>query len=167
MAWEDLEADIAEEFSDNKRMGWIAGGFTYFKRTGRLEAWSFKPRRNRGYRPRSTIWRRGWRAKRRLLALLAGRVVHRCQGYQCHNLLAPMQRGAPQLYCSKRCGRRVAREERKCSAPKCPVVMFAHSRRATCSNACRQRAWYHRNGGTSGASGASVAAGGGASGPHE
>lgn len=164
MAWEDLEADIAEEFSDNRRIGWVDGGFSFFRREVRAPAIRPPkgppkgPRRHKPhrYRPWEAAWRRGWRARRRFLALLEGRTPHRCQGYWCCNLLNPKVReGAPQRFCNRLCSIRVPLVERQCAAPGCSNAFTTHGRRTTCSNACRQRAWQEkkRRGATSAHSG--------------
>lgn len=155
MAWEDLEQDIAEEFSDNRRLGWIDSGFSVIRRAvpkSHVRPVECTLRRKRGPRPEDAAWRRGWRARRRFVALLEGRLFQRCQRPDCCNLLPPPKRGAPQRFCSRPCKdwRPPLRHTRTCT--QCPTVFTTRGRRTTCSNACRQRAWYYRRAGTAGAS---------------
>lgn len=141
MSWDNLEADIAEEFSDTRRPGWVDSGFLVFRRSVRGPAVR-APKRERGYRSWEAAWRRGWRARRRFLALLEGRAPHKCQGYGCCNLLRSIRKpGGLQRFCSRLCSIRVVRVERTCSAPGCANTFTGNARKTVCSNACRQRAW--------------------------
>lgn len=149
MAWENLSEDIAEEFSDNRRLGWVTG----FRIIQRSEAAELV--RTQGLAQR----RRGLRRRRRFLQLLDGSRPSRCARLRCTNLLpAGVRRGAPAKFCSRACALAekaarlvVPRQLRKCTAPGCGAEFATHGRRTTCSNACRQRAWYYRKGGTTGA----------------
>lgn len=209
MAWEDLEEDIAEEFSDNRRLGWEETGFRFFRRAvsrylspkstrercdeanarrraaretaATLEFYSGKrltrcagprccnllPIRAYGGGPRqrfcsyrcrkSVTWarlKRAQRARRNAHALLSGaRIIH-CTASECCNFLPIVRKlGQPRKFCSKECRdraqsqrrRRSAPIERTCAAPGCSNrFKTANIRKETCSNACRQRAWYHR-----------------------
>jgi hypothetical protein len=165
MAWEDLEQDIADEFSDNRRFVWsdtdgdrryVESGFLVFRR-------STRPPPRSAHQQTDAAYQRRKRARRRELWIAVGRLSIRCERPGCRNLLEPMKRGAPQRFCSSKCKdwkppkRKVVR---RCS--ECPTTFETHGRRTTCSNACRQRAWYYRRAGTTGAS-----AGGGATGAQE
>lgn len=103
---------------------------------------------HRRYLARCAKRLRGKRARRRDVRYASQDLPARCQWEGCHNLLRFRGRGHPPRYCSKvfHSGywRRVQPTERKCAGPGCEVVLQALGKKRTCSNACRQRAWYHR-----------------------
>lgn len=139
MAWEDLEQDIAEELGD-QRLGWVDSGFTVFRRSTR-PGWY-----RHDHQISDAAYQRRKRARRRELWIALGRLSIRCERPECCNLLKPMKRGAPQRFCSPECKAwrpSKPRVVRQCS--ECPTTFETHGRRTTCSNACRQRAWYRRS----------------------
>lgn len=153
MAWEDLEQDIAEEFSDVRNAGWASDGFIVRSFYIRKRPDRNREAATRRHRSSDATYQRGKRARRRWLRVATGQLSVRCERPGCFSLLQPMKRGAPQRFCSRACKDwRPAKPHvtRQCS--QCPAMFTTHGRRTTCSNACRQRAWYYRRAGTAGAS---------------
>lgn len=94
---------------------------------------------------RDAAWHRAKRERRRVRRLSSGELPTRCQWEGCHNLLR-FRGGKPPRYCCKVLHGgykpRVPVEQRVCEAPGCGEPFTTKRGKRTCSNACRQRAWY-------------------------
>jgi len=188
MAWENLAEELEEEFSDNRRLGWVPSGFSFIRRTGRAAAC---PQAARTRQDRANASRRSQRQNARLAWLVNGERATQCAGKDCCNLLPLIPLGGcHQRYCSKGCRERpkqvrLKRAQRarrraakyasgewptRCTGPGCdrPLSPIKTKRPLYCSEKCGARARrLQRKGGTAGASGVRSTGADGASGLHE
>lgn len=185
MAWENLCEDIEEEFSDNRRLGWVDSGFSFIRRKGRPPRC---PDVTRTKRERADT-RRCLRARARQISRLAsGDRPSRCAKPGCCNLLPIIPRGGGhQRFCSSGCCKsskwvRLKRAQRarrrageyasgarptRCTGPGCDELLHPAKTKIPlyCSDKCGARARRHqRNGGTTGGGAARAAD---ATGPQE
>lgn len=146
MAWENLDEDIAAEFSGLEGCFDPAAGLHVISE-GRSASELAVLRAQRAGR-RAVVWMRH---------LMSGQVLSRCAGWSCHNLLTPAPRGRYEWHCSPVCRKGSGR--RRINAQRARLVRLWDQAGA--------RLWQRqRSGGTTGgdAAGASPA---GATGPHE
>lgn len=100
MAWENLDEDIAEEFSDNRRLGWVEG-FSFIRRKGRPD---HCPAAAHTRREKANARRRARRRAVQLSRLQRGERPSGCGARGCCNLLPIIPLGGShQRFCSERC----------------------------------------------------------------
>lgn len=139
---------ILEAIAAARASGWEPSLILVVRRKRREPITPEEARRRHLARGAKRLRRR--RASRRYSRHAAQELPARCQWEGCHNLLRFRGMGPPPRYCSKTFHpgywRKVQPTPRKCAAPGCEVVLQALGKKRACSNACRQRAWYHRRG---------------------
>lgn len=93
MAWENLDEDIATEFSDNRSLDWKSSRYRVFSSTTDPTKWKH-----------AGTLRRARARHRQISQLLAGARPSRCAGPGCANLLPVIPPGGEhQRFCSSRC----------------------------------------------------------------
>lgn len=101
MAWENLDEDIAEEFSDNRRLGRFDSGFSFIRRKGRPDPC---PNAAQTRREKANARRRARRTAVQFSRLQRGERPVSCQACGCYNLLPIIPLGGGhQRFCSERC----------------------------------------------------------------